>query len=610
MQATDTSTNRWLSLARWALLALVIGLLAAGLAATLLNRLELFAGDVLFLLRGPVESHSPVVLVAIDDASFAQNKLRWPWPRDYIAKMVDNIAAGKPKAIAIDVFFYEPSDPKADAELARAIADAGNVILVNDISVQSQKVGGLQVDTQVYNRPIPEIDKAVAGLGLTNFPRDSDGTVRRVLAFQELQGTLYYSWSMQLARLYLDEKAFDVRSANEVYIGGTRIPLESLFLRVNYLGGAGSVKTYSAYQVADGTVGPEQFAGKVVILGATSESLHDSYATPFGSQPPTAGAEINAQAVDTLLSGQFITPTPGLVAVLLAVLGAVIGIVLAVRLRPLPALGGVAGLLVVYLIAAALVFMQARLILPIVGPVLGVVLTYITGTSVQLYDEQRKRAQVRGLFERYVAPAAIDQMLGKSEALTLSGQRKDLTILFSDIRGFTSLSEGLSPDDVVEILNEYLANMTNIIFEYKGTIDKFEGDAILALWNAPLDVPDHPTQTVLAAVEMIKQLEKLQAIWATKSQAPLKIGVGINTGQAFVGNIGSARRMDYTVIGDTVNLASRLQDLTKEAGVPILFSEATRDRLDPSIKTRYVISAKVKGRTQETKCYTIDGQGW
>lgn len=598
---------------RWAGLGLLAGLISIWLASGPLKNLEYASGDLLFGVRNaiaPIQAPPRTMIVAIDDASFSVNQMQWPWPRDYLATIVDHIAAGKPRAIAIDIFLYEVSDPAKDAALAQAIHNAGNVVLVNDISVEKQ---GSAVLTRL-NRPIPEINQAVSTLGLTNFDRDRDGVVRRLLSFQGYSGQPYYSWAMQSARLYDGAADFRVISADQVDIAARQVLLESQFMRVNFRGPAGTIPTVSAYQVASGLVDVNKFEGKVVLLGATSESLHDSYPTPFGSQPPTPGVEINANAIETILNGDYIIPVSPWLSTLITLIMALIGVALAIRLESRRALlAGIAGM-VLYVALCAALFVYARVLPPVVIPLFGLGLAFASAISIQLYNEQRQRAQVQSLFERYVAPAAIDQMLSQPETYASGGQRKELTILFSDIRGFTSLSENLPPDDVVAILNQYLARMTELIFEHGGTIDKFEGDAILAIWNAPLPVEDHATRAVQCGVEMIAALETLQESWAQKSTAPLKIGVGINTGQAFVGNIGSDRRMDYTVIGDTVNLASRLQDLTKAEGVPLLFSEATRALLNPAITTRFVSTAQVKGRAQAVNVYTVeqkrgDGEG-
>jgi adenylate cyclase len=599
--AKATRPRNILMIGRSLAIGLGIGLLTFFLARGVLSPLELFASDLLFRIRGVNPEESPVILVAIDDASFTQNGLQWPWPRDYLARIVDGIATGDPKVIAIDVLFYEATTPDQDQELARALRDAGNVILVNNISSESQ--GGITISQ--YNRPIPELD-AVATLGLTNFPRDDDGKVRRLLAFQAHNDQLYFAWSMQAARLYLDAADFVVRSANEVWIGDHRVKLDNQLI-VDFRGRTedSTVPTYSAYQVVEGYVDPRVFEGKIVIIGATSPSLHDDYPTPYGGEA-MPGAEINAHAIDTLLNSRYITSVGGVGHLAIAVLAGLIGALLTLRARPVAGLVIMGVLILLYSLMSFVLFIQARVIMPFVAPVLGMGLVFITNTSIQLYEEQRERARVRSLFDRYVSSAAIDQMLSQPDSYALSGQRREMTIMFSDIRGFTSLSEQLTPDQVVEILNHYLGVMTEIVFKHEGAIDKFEGDAILAIWNAPLEVKDHPTKAIQCAIEMAHRLSEMQQEWAATGQRVLRNGIGINTGMCFVGNIGSAQRMDYTVIGDTVNLAARLEALTKEVGVQILFTRETRDKLTEDIRSRFVASATVKGREKPVEIYTVD----
>jgi CHASE2 domain-containing sensor protein len=374
---------------------LVVSGLVVGLSGGLLERPELAASDLLFRLRGPMPCESPIVVVAIDDASFAQNHLQWPWPRDYIARIVDGIAAGGPQSITLDVLFYEESDPAADAALAEAIANAGNVILINDISTQEQ--GGVEV--QRLNRPLPMFEEAAAATGLANFPHDADNAVRRLLAFQEYQGVTYYSWALQTARLALGADLTAV-SGDEALIGDRRAALDNQHLIVNYIGPAGSVPTYSAYQVAEGLVDPQVFTDRIVVVGATSESLHDNYATPFGSQPATAGVEINAQAINTILTGRYLHDVGAAARIGLIVLLALIGVVTARSLRALSGMAVAAGLIVIYALTSLILFTYLGTILPLVAPVLAMGLSYTAVTAMELYEERRRGARVRAILSQ------------------------------------------------------------------------------------------------------------------------------------------------------------------------------------------------------------------
>jgi adenylate cyclase len=600
----NSTPERLLLFTRTLGLAIIVGLLSFWLANGPLVNAELAAEDALFRIRGPLHEDSPVVIVAIDDASFSATGLRWPWSRNYVAQIIDAVSEGNPSAIAIDLFFYDESIPEEDNALAEAITNAGNVVLVSHITFQDDE----GIALQQWNRPLPSLEEAAAATGLTNFPRDIDGSVRRLVVSQEHAGQQLYSWTVHLVRLYNNEDNITIVSGNEAWIGNWLVELYGGFLVVNYRGPAGSIPFYSAYQVADGTIPPQSFAGKIVLIGVTSETLHDSYATPFGSSPPMPGVEINANAVETILSGRYIHPPTSTTTLLIAILTALVGIVLSLRLRPLAGLFITIVLFLGFAALSAFLFIKTRTILSIVSPLLSLGITFVVGTSIQLYEEQRQRAHVRALFDRYVSPTVIDQMLEQPESVALGGQRRELTVLFSDIRGFTSLAEQLPPDDVVTILNEYLSAMTEIVFQHEGMVDKFEGDAILAVFNAPLSVDGHATKAVHCAIAMMDRLATMQADWEATGRQPLQIGIGINTGEAFVGNIGSTQRMEYTVIGDTVNLAARLQDLTKDYNVPILFSEATRDNLASDIPSQFVTTAHVKGRVQAANIYTCAQQ--
>lgn len=593
------------ALPRWLSVAVLIGLLSVWLAASILHPLELFAQDLLFRLRGPLETSEDVVLVAIDDASFAQNNLQWPWPRSYIARIVDNVAAGDPSVIAIDVQFYEPSNSAQDARLAQAVREAGNVVLVEDISADERQGFSLRQ----LNQPLPELREAAAALGLAQFQRDEDGTLRQLLAFGSHNGAVYTSFAMQIARLHLGAGGFNPISPDAIGFDGHVVRLNNQYLRVNFRGPAReTIPYYSAYQVAEGLVDPRVFAGKVVILGATAETipLYDSYPTPFGSVPPMPGAEINAQAVDTILNNRELTGTPLLAGVIISVSAALVVAVLVVRLRLLHSVMVFGVMAVAYGAISYAFFAGANVILPVFAPSLAASLMFVGMTTARLYVEQRTRMRVRALFERYVSPAAIDQMLDSPDEVMVGGVRREVTVMFSDIRGFTALSERLAPEEVVEILNDYLGMMTSIIFKHQGTVDKFEGDGILAIWNAPLPVEDHPGRAVACAIEMTHKLAEMQQRWEATGQRVLHHGIGIHTGVCFVGNIGSAQRMDYTVIGDGVNLAARVEALTKELGVQILYTEATYQQLGESIQSRFATSARVIGREQPVQLYTVD----
>ncbi len=251
-------------------------------------------------------------------------------------------------------------------------------------------------------------------------------------------------------------------------------------------------------------------------------------------------------------------------------------------------------------------FVLANHLLPLVAPLAGAFLGYTLAITDRVSVEQLEKRQARSMLSRYLAPGVVEEMLKNPVAAQLGGKRADITVLFSDIRGFTSISERLEPEEVVSLLNEYLTVMTDIIFRHEGTIDKFEGDGILAFFGAPQAHDDDPERAIRAALEMRDQLVELADRWMERTQASLRIGIGINTGRAMIGNIGSHRRMDYTIIGDTVNLASRVQELTKEYGIPILVTGSTQARVKYIRRLKFIHSVEVRGRHQPVDLYAVE----
>jgi len=290
--------------------------------------------------------------------------------------------------------------------------------------------------------------------------------------------------------------------------------------------------------------------------------------------------------------------------ILIAVLG-LAAIALGRFVPPLIGFGGMA-VLIGGLFATWLgLFVWGNQIWPLVSPLTATLAGFTLAITDRVGLEQLEKQQARSMLSRYLAPGLVKEMLKNPASSQLGGNRADLTVLFSDIRGFTSLSERLQPEEVVELLNEYLSVMTDLIFRHGGTIDKFSGDGILAFWGAPQCHEDDAARALRTALEMRDRLAELEEQWQGRTQAPLEIGVGINTGEALVGNIGSQRRMDYTIIGDTVNLASRLQDLTKEYGIPILISGSTQARVKEIFPVSFVDTIQVRGRQQPVDLYTV-----
>jgi adenylate cyclase len=363
----------------------------------------------------------------------------------------------------------------------------------------------------------------------------------------------------------------------------------------------------------DGTLTPQlaeefakRFRGKIVLVGYTAAGLNDLRANPLS--PIAPGVELHANAIDNLINRDFTRATPAAVAFpLIILLGTAFGVALD-RTRSQLVSGLFAAGSIVAVVLLGYGALAAGYAVPAFTTALAIALTYVVTTVVKFVQEQRQTALLKMTFGRYVSPQILDHILAHPEKVQLGGERRDLTILFSDIRGFTSISEASEPEEVVEMLNEYLTRMVDILLKHGGTLDKFIGDAVMGFWNAPAADPDHARHAVACAVEMIEETARLRERWESEGKASLRIGIGINTGEAVAGNIGSERVFGYTVIGDAVNLASRLEGKNKDYVTEIIVSESTLERMGGGFETVYLDDVKVKGKEQAVKIYEVKGR--
>ncbi|HZE21390.1 MAG TPA: adenylate/guanylate cyclase domain-containing protein, partial [Desulfobaccales bacterium] len=378
---------------------------------------------------------------------------------------------------------------------------------------------------------------------------------------------------------------------------------------INYLGPGGLIPTYSATAVLNGTLPAGALKDKIVLVGATAVGIYDLRVTPFSGNFP--GVEVQATIMDNLLRGNFIRTPPFALGIMLLIL-----VGLAIMLgRILPRLSAAWALIFTLVVIEGYVginyylFSRQGLELEVFYPLGLIVLVYLGVTMQRFLAEERERERIRKTFESYVAPTVVQEMLKHPEQLRLGGERREISILFTDIRGFTTMSENLDPEALVKLLHDFLNPMSNIIINQGGTIDKYMGDAIMALFGAPLVQPDHPQMACRAALEMAAILASLNEEWATQGHPPLRIGVGVNTGPVAVGNMGSDRLFDYTAVGDNVNLASRLEGLNKYYGTNILISETTAHALGNGFILRDVDQVRVKGKVHAARIYQLLGEG-
>jgi adenylate cyclase len=464
-------------------------------------------------------------------------------------------------------------------------------------------------------RNLPDIIKGAAGEGYFNMIPDPDGTVRWFPMAVMYGGEFFAPMALTALSHYWGNAPLAITlsrwGVQEIRLGRQEVPVDRYGrLLINFLGPEGMIPTYSATAVLNGSLPPGALKDKMVMVGATAVGIYDLRVTPFSGNFP--GVEIQATIMDNVLQGNFIrTPPFGLFVMLLILVG--LAILLGLTLPHFSAAWAFIFTLIVmegYVVINYLLFTRRGLELQMFYPLGLIVLIYLGVTMQRFLAEERERERIRKTFESYVAPAIVQEMLKHPEQLRLGGERREITVLFTDIRGFTTMSENLDPEALVRLLHDFLNPMSNIIINQGGTIDKYMGDAIMALFGAPLAQPDHPRLACRAALEMAASLASLNQEWAALGRQPLRIGVGINTGPVAVGNMGSDRLFDYTAIGDNVNLASRLEGLNKYYGTNILISETTAQALDNNgFILRDVDLVKVKGKAHAARIYELLAEG-
>ena len=628
-----------------------------------IDRLENFTYDVRLNLMMPSTLDQRIVIVDIDEKSL-QEQGRWPWGRNKLARMLDNLFDEyKVKVVGFDVVFAEKDDssglknlealgeqqlksdtnfhalvdqlrPALDYDQVFAKSIKGrNVVLGFYFLPQgrTQTSGVLPPPSFVdgsfkgkniafnvaegYGANLPVLQQNAIAAGHFNPDPDEDGISRKVPMVMAFQGKYYESLSMAVARIALGVDKPQAGFANGLGVdtkyaglewlklGDKRIPVdENVASLIPYRGKQGSFPYVSATDVLNGKVSPEILKDRIVLIGTTAPGLMDLRATPV--QNVYAGVEIHANMIAGILD-QNIKERPGYTLGAEFVMLLLAGLLLAVllpMLNPLWATALAAGILTVSVLFNLVIWQMGNLVLPLAPILLMIVLIYVLNMSYGFFVESRGKRQLAGLFGQYVPPELVDEMSRDPDAFSLEGESRELTVLFSDVRGFTTISEGLDPKALTQLMNEFLTPMTHVIHHNRGTIDKYMGDAIMAFWGAPLDDPDHAAHAVKAGMEMIQSLAELQKVFSAKGWPEIKIGVGLNTGEMTVGNMGSEFRMAYTVMGDAVNLGSRLESLTKNYGVYMIVSEFTKEKA-PAYLYRELDIVRVKGKDEPVAIY-------
>lgn len=484
------------------------------------------------------------------------------------------------------------------------------------LALQDPALTGIPFATAVgYGATLDLLQASAAGGGFIDKPLvDSDGVIRSVQMLQAFDGNLYESFALAVVRSLLDNPPIELgingdysetsinRGLEWMRVGGFNIPLDATGAAlVPYRGGAGSFPYVSATDVLNDEANADILSGAIVLVGTSAAGLLDLRSTPLQNVYP--GVEIHANMIAGILDGN-IRQSPGYVSGAAFVMIIALALIMMLALSRLPPLWTVPLVFGVVLLLTGInfFFWNQGIVLPLAAPVIFVLLFFVNHVLFGFFSEQKDKRRLASFFRFYVPPELVREMVDRQEDFDLEGESREMTVLFSDIRGFTSMSESMHPKQLSRMINTYLTTMTEIVHEHRGTIDKFIGDAIMSFWGAPLPDLDHPRNAVKAALAMVDKLPELNAHFARMDWPEVKIGVGINTGVMNVGNMGSEFRMSYTVLGDAVNLGARLERLTKEYGVPIIASQATHDAT-PEIVYRDLDRVKVVGKEAPVGIY-------
>ena len=625
-----------------------------------LQELRVRTFDFFQVLRPRPQEIRPVVIVDIDEASLKAIG-QWPWPRTTVADLITQISQLGAVAIGFDIIFPEPDRmspaiaersfrgidaetrakldnlPSNDDALAEAIkhsrvvvgqagAAAPEVKTAADAALQT----GFAVrgpDPRPYLvtfagllRNVPAIEQAAAGRGLFSINPESDGIIRRVPVIMTAQGSLVPSLSTELLRVVTGSSAILVRvdqaGVEAVAVPGLEVPTDrngQFWVHFNH---HDPDRYVSAKDVLQGNVPPDRLAGKLVLIGTSAIGLLDLKTTPLDAAIP--GVEVHAQILESVLSkSSLVNPNYAIGAELAIAVLFGLAIIIAAPMLPASIVIVLGGCLIAGLIGLSLyLFVEHNLLIDFTYPLISSWLIYLVLTFVNYFREQKQRRQIRSAFGYYLSPHMVEQLARSPEKLVLGGEERRMTILFSDVRGFTTISEHYKddPQGLTRLMNRFLTPLTNAIIERKGTIDKYIGDAIMAFWNAPVDDHEQEANACEAALEMLSRAETLNGELKREAETnggmymPLRIGIGLNTGPCVVGNMGSDFRFNYSVLGDTVNLASRLEGRTKDYRIPVVIGSRTAEGAKQRFAVMEIDLIMVKGKKQPEAVFTVLGR--
>ncbi len=622
------------------------------------QRLELASLDYRFQQRGtrPLDS-SDVVIVEVSDESFKSLPERWPWPRSYYAHLIHNLKAAGARTIGIDILLSEPDQrtPRNDDALRAAIRETGVVVLAGKMDALDENYTSVSGDEDFGNLFFP-VDSS---LGVVNIRNDADGVYRRYSPFGESIGgkkgeshvRRIPTFSFAVLNKFLSLPPLVTASNREgsFEYSGHEIPkYDPSSMLINFYGPSGTFRRVKFADVMDdermttseeaksgqqintfsdpdfGYKFDRTFKDKIVLVGSTMPEDHDLFPVSIAGSSQSGdnlmyGVEIHANVIQSILRNEFLhrqSRTSEILLVFLLCFGTFFATSAmrsgqSTRHFVLELLAFIFVLCAIGIIGVAVLvsFVKYNLVVAVISPLVAVLGGYIASTGYHYAVERKQRLLIKDMFSTYVNHAVVDELIANPDKLRLGGEKRELTVLFSDIEGFATISEKMQTEQLVALLNEYFTMMTGIILKHRGTLDKFLGDAVIAFWGSPLPQEDHALRACTSALEMQHTLSQMRPHWETQEIPPLRVRIGINTGEMIVGNmggfVGGKRIFNYTVIGDNVNIASRLEGANKVYGTGIIVSQATYDLVKEKILGRELDLITVKGRTDPLRTHEL-----
>ena len=560
--------------------------------------------------RGSLPPSGDVVIVGIDEESFSELNRPWPWPRSWHGQLIKALAGSGAKGIVMDIIFSDPSQPLEDSALADAIRQFGKVTLAADVEIIKTE----SVTQSVLVKPLDEFLEAGALYGVSYITLDRDNVVRRFFwgtgDSPSLEAAALKMLGIKETADYSKMVHFTNPDYPFPYVPYYKALEPDLYLPEGFFRGKTVLVGKYSRPTADVA---EQTSGRLKLHLQPPSAIRgmNMFVTPYylegGDETVVPGIEIHANMLSSLMRGDYVRPLRDMEAVLLIIALAAMLTALNYNWKPLKSISLNFAAAAGYIYASYSVFDKMGLFAPITVPVIAIVINFIASGVSSYSGVEKKRRYLKNVFSLYISPQVAEKVLENPENLKLGGERVTATILFSDIAGFTEISESREPEEVVSIINRHATEMTKILFKHGGTLDKFIGDAIMAIWGSPAKDEDQALHACLAALEMQKRMETL----ADEIVIPgyrLSMRIGINTGLVMAGNMGSEERFNFTVVGDNVNLAARLEPLNKLYGTEIIISEFTREKLGDRLNVRELDSVRVKGKKKVIRIFELTGR--